>query len=416
MSVTTAPAAVGDTDESRRAALLERAERADLAREIGDLVQEWGRREVRPTIAARETAGEFPRDLYAQMGQMGFFGCCFPPEVGGTGAGFRALAAVSEKLAWVYPPLSASMNLQAATVPLTIANWGTPEQRERWVPGLLTGELLGCNAMTEPDGGSDFLGAMRTRAVRDGDDYVINGAKMWITNANVADVAIVYAKTDPAAGHKGVTAFVVPTATPGFEATRVPCRGLGKLMPTNSVSLTDVRVPASALLGAEGQGFVVAMNAMDYGRLTVAARSVGLAQACLDAALAYADERTAFGDKIGSFQMVKKQLADMTVEVAAARGLVAEAAARYDEGDLATRESSIAKYYAGEVCNRAAQATAEIFGGAAFMDELPIGLYLNFAKLWQTGEGSANIQAVLIADDALGWKRMDRHRTVLKSS
>ena len=390
------------------------AERVELAREIGQLVREWGLGVVRPTVAERERVGEFPRDLYREMGSLGFFGCCFPESLGGTGAGFRALAAVSENLAWVYPPLSASMNLQAATVPLTIANWGAPEQQQAWVPGLISGELLGCNAMTEPDGGSDFLGAMRTRAVRDGDDYVLNGAKMWITNANVADVAIVYAKTDPDAGHRGVSAFVVPTSTPGFEAVRVPCRGLGKLMPTTAVSLTDVRVPADALLGAEGQGFVVAMNAMDYGRLTVAARSVGLAQACLDAALAYADERTAFGAKIGSFQMVKKQLADMTAEVAAARALVDLAAERYDAGDLATRECSIAKYYAGEVCNRAAQATAEIFGGAAFMDELPIGLYLNFAKLWQTGEGSANIQAVLIADDALGWKKMDRHKTVLK--
>ena len=390
------------------------AERVELAREIGQLVREWGLREVRPSVIERERIGEFPRDLYQQMGGLGFFGCCFPESLGGTGAGFRALAAVSENLAWVYPPLSASMNLQAATVPLTIANWGSPEQQQTWVPGLISGELLGCNAMTEPDGGSDFLGAMRTRAVRDGGDYVLNGAKMWITNANVADVSIVYAKTDPDAGHRGVSAFVVPTSTPGFEAVRVPCRGLGKLMPTTAVSLTDVRVPADALLGAEGQGFVVAMNAMDYGRLTVAARSVGLAQACLDAALAYADERTAFGEKIGSFQMVKKQLADMTAEVAAARALVDLAAERYDAGDLATRECSIAKYYAGEVCNHAAQATAEIFGGAAFMDELPIGLYLNFAKLWQTGEGSANIQAVLIADDALGWKKMDRHKTVLK--
>jgi alkylation response protein AidB-like acyl-CoA dehydrogenase len=254
---------------------------------------------------------------------------------------------------------------------------------------------------------------MRTRAVRDGDDYVINGAKMWITNANVADVAVLYAKTDPDAGHRGVSAFVVPTSTPGFESTRVPCRVLGKLMPTNALSLTDVRVPAANLLGAEGQGFVVAMNAMYYGRLSVAARSVGLAQACLDAALGYADQRVAFGEKIGSFQMVKKQRADMTAEVAAARALVDRAAAGYDDGTVATRESSIAKYFAGEVCNRAAQACAEIFGGAAFSDELPVSIYLNYAKLWQTGEGSANIQAVLIADDALGWKDMDRHRTPL---
>ncbi len=381
---------------------------------LARLVRDWGRERVRPFVQEREAAGEFPRDLYAEMGELGFFGCVFDESLGGTDVGFSALAAVAEQLAWVYPPLSAAMNLQAATVPLTIANWGEPHVIARWVPDLVAGRALGCNAMTEPAGGSDFLGSMRTRAVRDGSDWVLNGSKMWITNANVADVAVVYARTDPAAGHRGVTAFVVPTHTPGFEATRVPCRGLGKLMPTNSVSLVDVRVPPGNVLGEEGQGFVVAMNALDYGRLTVAARSVGLAQACLDAALEYADQREAFGEKIGSFQMVKKQLADMTCEVAAARGLVRMAATRYDTGDLATRESSIAKYFAGEVCNRAAQATADIFGGAAFSDDLPIGLYLNYAKLWQTGEGSANIQALLIADDALGWRRMDRHRTVLR--
>jgi alkylation response protein AidB-like acyl-CoA dehydrogenase len=381
---------------------------------LARLVREWGRERVRPFVQEREAAGEFPRDLYAEMGELGFFGCVFDESLGGTDVGFTALAAVAEQLAWVYPPLSAAMNLQAATVPLTIANWGEPDVIARWVPDLVAGRALGCNAMTEPAGGSDFLGSMRTRAVRDGSDWVLNGSKMWITNANVADVAVVYARTDPAAAHRGVTAFVVPTDTPGFEATRVPCRGLGKLMPTNSVSLVDVRVPAGNLLGEEGHVFVVAMNALDYGRLSVAARSVGLAQACLDAALEYADQREAFGEKIGSFQMVKKQLADMTCEVAAARGLVRAAAARYDTGDLATRESSIAKYFAGEVCNRAAQATADIFGGAAFSDDLPIGLYLNYAKLWQTGEGSANIQALLIADDALGWRRMDRHRTVLR--
>ncbi len=381
---------------------------------LARLVREWGRERVRPFVQEREAAGEFPRDLYAEMGELGFFGCVFDESLGGTDVGFAALAAVAEQLAWVYPPLSAAMNLQAATVPLTIANWGDPDVIARWVPDLVAGRALGCNAMTEPAGGSDFLGSMRTRAVRDGSDWVLNGSKMWITNANVADVAVVYARTDPAAGHRGVTAFVVPTHTSGFEATRVPCRGLGKLMPTNSVSLVDVRVPAGNVLGEDGQGFVVAMNALDYGRLSVAARSVGLAQACLDAALEYADQREAFGEKIGSFQMVKKQLADMTCEVTAARGLVRAAAAKYDTGDLATRESSIAKYFAGEVCNRAAQATADIFGGAAFSDDLPIGLYLNYAKLWQTGEGSANIQALLIADDALGWRRMDRHRTVLR--
>jgi alkylation response protein AidB-like acyl-CoA dehydrogenase len=184
-------------------------------------------------------------------------------------------------------------------------------------------------------------------------------------------------------------------------------------MPTNSLTFDDMRVPAEHMLGAEGEGFVVAMNAMDYGRLTVAARSLGLARACLTASLEYASEREAFGKKIGHFQLIKKQLADMTCEVAAARALVEQAAELYDQGIVATRESAIAKYYAGEICNRAAQATTEIFGGYAFSDELPIATYLNYAKLWQTGEGSANIQAILIADDALGWKPMSRHAVAI---
>jgi glutaryl-CoA dehydrogenase (non-decarboxylating) len=377
---------------------------------LRDLVQDFGRREIRPRIIELEEEGAFPRDLYRQMGELGFFGCIVPEELGGTNAGYRALAVVSEWLAWAYPPMTAGMNLQAATVPLTIANWGAPELVERFVAGLVAGELIGYNGMSEPGGGTDFLGAMRTTAVRDGDEYVVNGSKMWITNANVADVGIVYAKTDPSAGHKGVSAFVVETATPGFGVQRVPCRVLGKLMPTTALSFDDLRVPVSHLLGAEGEGFKVAMNAMDFGRLTVAARSLGLAQACLDAATGYADMREAFGEKIGAFQMVKHQIADMVCEVAAARHLVYHAAALYDEGMVPTRESSIAKYYAGEVCNRAAQAAAEIFGGYAFADEFPISIYLNYAKLYQTGEGSANIQRVLIADDALGWKSMDRHR------
>jgi glutaryl-CoA dehydrogenase (non-decarboxylating) len=383
---------------------------ADELKALRDLVRDFGRKELRPRFRELERAGEFPRELYRTMGQLGFFGCIAPEELGGTNAGYRALAIVAEELAYAYPPISAAMNLQAATVPLTIANWGQPELAQRYVPGLISGELLGYNAMSEPDGGSDFLGAMRTRAVRDGEDYVINGTKMWITNANVADVGIVYCKTDPEERHKGVSAFVVETSTPGFASQRVKCSALGNLMPTNGLTFDDMRVSKDRLLGEEGQGFTVAMNAMDFGRLTVAARSLGLAQACVDASAEYADQRVAFGKKIGHFQMIKKQLADMVCEVQALRALVYQAAALYDDGVIATRESSIAKYYAGEVCNRAAQATSEIFGGYAFSDELPISIYLNYAKLWQTGEGSANIQAVLIADDALGWKPMDRHR------
>jgi alkylation response protein AidB-like acyl-CoA dehydrogenase len=380
--------------------------------EIGalrEVMREFGRKEIRPRVRELEKAGEFPREIYRRLGELGAFGCVFPEELGGSNMGCEALATVAEELSYAYPPLSAGMNIQGATVPLTIANWGRPELVQRYVPGLISGRLLGFNAMTEPDGGTDFLGAMRTTAVRDGDDYVINGSKMWITNANVADVGIVYCKTDTQAKHKGVSAFIVETKTPGFEAKRVKCSVLGNLMPTNGLTFTDMRVSKQQMLGAEGEGFKVAMNAMDFGRLVVSARSLGLARACLDAAVEYADLRTAFGQKIGEFQLVKKLIAETVCDVAAATELVYKAARLFDAGVIATRESSIAKYFVGEVCNRAAQAASEIFGGYAFSDELPISIYVNYARLWQTGEGSANLQRLLIADDALGWKPMDRH-------
>jgi len=381
---------------------------------LRSLLQKFCAENIRPRVRELEDAGEFPRELYKELGELGAFGCIFPEEFGGSNMGFEALALVAEELAYAYPPVSASMNLQAATVPLMIKNWGRPEQINKYVSGLISGTVLGSSALTEPDGGTDLMGAMRTTAKRDGADYIINGSKMWITNANVADVVIVYCKTDTEAKHKGVSAFLVDTTTPGFEANRVKCRVLGNLMPTNGLTFTDMRVPADCMLGNEGEGFKVAMNAMDYGRLVVAARSLGLARACLDASVEYADLREAFGEKIGSFQMIKHQIADMTTEVAAATELVYKAARMFDQGSAATREAAIAKYFAGEMCNRAAQATTEIFGGYAFSDELPISIYLNYAKLWQTGEGSANLQRILIADDALGWKSMDRHKQAPK--
>jgi glutaryl-CoA dehydrogenase (non-decarboxylating) len=381
---------------------------------LRSLLQKFCAENIRPRVRELEDAGEFPRELYKELGELGAFGCIFPEELGGSNMGFEALALVAEELAYAYPPVSASMNLQAATVPLMIKNWGRPEQINKYVSGLISGTVLGSSALTEPDGGTDLMGAMRTTAKRDGADYIINGSKMWITNANVADVVIVYCKTDTEAKHKGVSAFLVDTTTPGFEANRVKCRVLGNLMPTNGLTFTDMRVPADCMLGNEGEGFKVAMNAMDYGRLVVAARSLGLARACLDASVEYADLREAFGEKIGSFQMIKHQIADMTTEVAAATELVYKAARMFDQGSAATREAAIAKYFAGEMCNRAAQATTEIFGGYAFSDELPISIYLNYAKLWQTGEGSANLQRILIADDALGWKSMDRHKQAPK--
>lgn len=376
---------------------------------LRDVMRAFGKDEIRPRVRELEAAGGLPRELYRRIGELGAFGCAFPETVGGSAMGYEAMAACAEELAYAYPPLSAGMNMQGATVPLTILNRGTPQQVQRYVPGLIAGKLIGFNAMTEPDGGTDLVGAMRTRAVRDGDSYVITGSKMWITNADAADVGIVYCKTDPSAGHKGVSAFLVERNTPGFEVRRLKCSVLGNLMTTNELTFTDMRVAASQMLGAEGEGFGIAMGSMDYGRLVIAARSLGLARACLDASVEYARVRTAFGQEIGRFQMIKKMIAEMVCDVEAAAGLVFSTARMFDAGRVSTRDSSIAKYFAGEAANRAAQAASEIFGGYAFSDELPISIYLNYAKLWQTGEGSANLQRVLIADDALGWKPLDRH-------
>lgn len=376
---------------------------------LRDTMRAFGKDEIRPRVRELEAAGGLPRELYRRIGELGAFGCAFPETVGGSAMGYEAMAACAEELAYAYPPLSAGMNMQGATVPLTILNRGTPQQVQRYVPGLIAGKLIGFNAMTEPDGGTDLVGAMRTRAVRDGDSYVITGSKMWITNADAADVGILYCKTDPSAGHKGVSAFLVERNTPGFEVRRLKCSVLGNLMTTNELTFTDMRVAASQMLGAEGEGFGIAMGSMDYGRLVIAARSLGLARACLDASVEYARVRTAFGQEIGRFQMIKKMIAEMVCDIEAAAGLVYSTARAFDAGRVSTRDSSVAKYFAGEAANRAAQAASEIFGGYAFSDELPISIYLNYAKLWQTGEGSANLQRVLIADDALGWKPLDRH-------
>jgi alkylation response protein AidB-like acyl-CoA dehydrogenase len=212
---------------------------------IRRLVDEFGRNEIRPHIQELEERGEFPRDLYRRMGELGFFGCVFGEDVGGSDVGFEALAVVAEGIAHAYPPLSAGLNLQAATVPLTIQRWGTHGLVSRYVPGLIAGELLGYNAMSEPDGGTDFLGAMRTRATPTDGGYLINGSKMWITNANVADVGIVYAKTDPDTGHRGVTAFVVPTATEGFATSRLPSRSTTCSCPTTMSSARSAKGSSS---------------------------------------------------------------------------------------------------------------------------------------------------------------------------
>ena len=360
-------------------------------------------------ISAYEARGEFPRPLIRAMGEAGLFGAAFPEEVGGSNLGFMAVAVIAEEVSRIRPDFGYCMNLQAMTCPFTILNWGTDAQIARFVPRLIAGEAIGMFALTEPGGGSDPAGTMRTTARREGDRYILDGSKQWITFAHEADVGVLFAKTDPAAGHHGITAFIVePKSGPGYRADPIPMRTLSPVLASCSVFLDGFAVPAENRLGAEEEGFRIAMNALEYGRLTVAARLVGAAQACLEHAVAYAREREVGGMPIGRRQLVQGLVADMVAEIAAARALVRELAETMDAGEPANRIASIAKYVASRAAKTAVANAAEIFGGYALADEYPISMYKGFIEMLNVGEGSQNVQRVLIAEDALGFKDADR--------
>lgn len=385
----------------------------ELPEEIGAVratVARLMEREVIPAMAAYEESGEFPRPLIEKMGAAGLFGAAFGADVGGTGIGFLAVAAISEEVSRLAPEFGYAMNMQAMTCPFTIYNWGTDEQVMRFVPDLVAGRRIGMFALTEPGGGSDAAGAMKTTARRDGDVYRLNGSKQWITFAHACDAGVLFAKTDAQAGHRGITAFIVePGSGPGFSADPIAMTGLSNCLRSSAVFLDDFAVPVANRLGAEGEGFEVAMSALDYGRLTVAARLVGLAQACLDLARDYARERVIRGQPIARYQMVQHQIADMVVNVEAARLMLWRMAWAMDRGRPATREAAQGKYLASLAAKHAAQAAAEIFGGYALADEYPIKKITAYVNMLNVGEGAPNIQRVLIAEDALGYKDANRH-------
>lgn len=375
---------------------------------IRDVARDFARTRIAPNVREWEANGHFPRDVAREMGELGFLGCCFPERYGGSEAGFLSLVLVIEEIARVWQPAAGFFNPNAMTVPFTILNWGDDQQRERWVERLIKGEIIGSFGLTEPDGGSDVLGSMRTRARRVDGGWVLDGTKIFNSLAHLADLDLVFARTSDD-GHRGISAFLVPLETPGITATPISHSILGECMPTAEVSFADVELPEEALLGEVGEGFRIAMNALDYGRLTVPARCVGIAQGCVDVSLEYARERQAFGSPIGSFQLIQSLIADMVVETDAARMLTYQSAWLKDCGKTATRESARSKYFAAEVAARVATRAFELFGGYAVADEYPVARMFTWAHLYRTGEGSANIQRMLVANDALGFKPADRH-------
>jgi len=379
----------------------------DLTEEIvamQDMARKFAEREVLPR--AKEDA--FKRDMVAKMGELGLFGCAFPPRYGGVNAGFLAHSVVCEEISRADSGLRSLFNLQAMTVPYTIMEWGTKTAREKYVSGLVSGRNIGCTCFSEPNVGSD-IAATETLIEDRGDHFRINGAKTWISNGTVANVAIVYGSFDRGLRHRGMCAIVVETDQPGWTTRETPKLG-DKSSPIAEIHMEDVTAPKENLLGRWGEGFKVAMTALDRGRISVGSGAVGLAQACLEASVKYANERVQFGKLIREYQLIKGSIAEMVSMVEGARLLVRRGAWLNDQGRPFSREIAIGKYAAGEAVVKAAGMAMEVHGGMGYSLEMPVEKYYRDAKLYQVGEGTANIMRLLIADDALGIKKANRPR------
>lgn len=363
-------------------------------RDFAAVAREFLEREAVPLRAEWDRAESIDTAFIPRMGEQGFFGLTIPEEYGGIGGDMLSYALALEELGRVDSSLRGLVSVSLGLVGKSILSHGTPQQKERWLPGICAGTGLGCFALTEPDTGSDAA-SLRTFAVRDGDDYVINGSKIFITNGTWAKVCLLFARTD-GPGPRGISAFLVDTGTPGFRSRPIE----GKLglrgQATAELTFTDLRVPSDCLLGAAGEGFKLAMSALDKGRISVAAGCVGIVQACLDASVAYVQQRNQFGKPIASFQLVQEMIADMSVDADAARLLVWRAC------DLVMRDqpfgtaASKAKYFASEAAVRAANLAVQVHGGYGFIDEFPVQKFLRDARVMTLYEGTSQIQKLLI--------------------
>jgi butyryl-CoA dehydrogenase len=367
--------------------------------------REFCEREIIPHSRDWDRAEELDRGLVPKLAVAGYLGATIAEEYGGMGLDTVSYCLLMEELGRADSSVRGIVSVNLGLVGKTIAKWGTDAQRREWLPQLASGDALGCYALTEPGSGSDPA-SLLTRAERDGDDWLLSGSKLFITLGSWAGVALVFARSGEE-GARGLTCFLVPTDTTGYSAS--PIKGkLGlRAQDTAEVFLDRVRVPDSSRLGAAGDGFKVAMSALDNGRISLAAGCVGIAQGCLDACVRYAGERRQFGKAISSFQLVQELLADMAVELDAARLLTWRAALLADAGERHTFESSVAKYYASEASVRAANAAVQIHGGYGYVDEYPVGKYLRDARVTTLYEGTSQIQKLIIGRALTGESAFD---------
>ncbi len=373
-------------------------------------VNEWGNRRVAPHIQELDARGTFDRDILKEMADLGLLGLCINEAHGGAGLDYIALGLACEELEYFDTFLRVILSVHLGLNSLTIATWGNDEQKARYLTPQAKGELIATYALTEPDAGSDAVG-IRTYAQRQGTDYILNGEKMWISLADVADVFLTFAWTDPqkreARDHTGITAFLVERKMPGVS-TRTIHGKLGiRAGNTGSIVFDDVYVPVENRLGQEHEGFKIAMSAIDQGRYTVAAGATGLVRACLDASVKYAKERSTFGVPLGQHQLIKEMIAEMVKNYDAARLLYLRAGWMKNEGLRNTRETALAKWFACDASERAASDAVQLHGAYGYSDEYPVERFYRNCKGAVIYEGSREIQKLLQADYALGL-RADR--------
>ena len=363
-------------------------------------VREFAERELGPHSREWDEKQGFPREVFSRLGGLGVAGCCWPEEYGGSGLSTLDWAVVMEELARVDAGVALSLaahhSLSSAHVHLA----GSEEQKRRFLPPLARGEKVGCWGLTEPGSGSD-AGGMRTTAVRDGRHWVLNGSKNFITNGGIADTAVVMAVTDRAAGKKGISAIVVERGTPGFRSGKKEDKLGVRSSDTSELAFEDCRVPAENLLGREGMGFVDTLKILDKGRVGIAAFSVGIAQAALEASMRYALERKQFGHPIADFQAIQFKVAEMATKTEAARLLTWRAASLADAERTHTAESAMAKLFASESSVEVALEAIQIHGGYGYLKDYPVERYLRDAKIGTIGEGTSEVQRLVIARQLL---------------
>jgi hypothetical protein len=378
---------------------------SDEQRMIQETAREFVDNEVVPRARDSDRAQKFDLDLARRLGAMGYLGAPVAEQYGGRELDYTGYGLIVEEIGRGDSAMRTVVSVQTSLVCGSIERWGSEQQKQRWLPKLTAGEAFGCFGLTEPDTGSDAA-SLRTRAERIEGGWRISGQKMWISLGNVAEVALIFAQTDPAAKHRGLACFLVPTASEGFSAQQIHGKLGLRSSDTASLALDAVEVGDEALMGEVGDGFKVAMSALDSGRYSVAAGCVGICEACVEASVAYATERRQFDQPLAAFQLVQEMIADQIVRRDAARLLVRRAGLLKDAGKPSTVETSVAKLYATEASVECANLAIQVHGGSGYVDDYPVERYLRDARVTTLYEGTSQIQKLIIGRDATGINAM----------